>query len=286
MEIRVSTGGFHDLPPNEVVRDFLKSGIQAIELSGGKWVPQGLDAFRGFLNSANLSIHNYFPVPKDPFVLNLASEDPQVARRSIDHVKNALRWSEQLGGNIYSFHAGFLFDPLPAELGKQIPSRSISDRRPALSRFISHVELLAVEAQSLGIRLLVENNVLTQANFQAFGDNPFLMVDAAECEYVIDALGGKAGLLMDVGHAHVSSCTLGFSASDMIHRCNKLIEGLHLSSNDGTADTNSPISSSDWYWAALKRKIEYVAIEVYGLEAKELRAQQLLAASLMDKLPG
>jgi len=47
----------------------------------------------------NYLIHNYFPPPSKPFVLNLASLDDKLYKQSIDLCINAIKLSKNLGGN-------------------------------------------------------------------------------------------------------------------------------------------------------------------------------------------
>ena len=48
-----------------------------------------LDLFNEFLGGK--LIHNYFPPPENPFVINLASDKKQILNQSIEHCKNNLQ---------------------------------------------------------------------------------------------------------------------------------------------------------------------------------------------------
>ena len=70
--IYLSTGGFQNLTPQSVIQKFYEQGIKSIELSGGKYVTQKkIIKYLKKKNHINYSLHNYFPVPKKKFVINL-----------------------------------------------------------------------------------------------------------------------------------------------------------------------------------------------------------------------
>ena len=77
--IYLSTGGFQNLTPQSVIQKFNKKGIKSIELSGGKYVNQKkIITFFKKKKNINYSLHNYFPVPKEKFIINLASIEKKI----------------------------------------------------------------------------------------------------------------------------------------------------------------------------------------------------------------
>ena len=72
--IYISTGGFKDLLPEKSIKILNKKNIDCIELSGGQYSKKISNNI--IKNKNNIfAIHNYFPVPKKSFVLNLASNN-------------------------------------------------------------------------------------------------------------------------------------------------------------------------------------------------------------------
>jgi sugar phosphate isomerase/epimerase len=284
MTVLVSTGGFANLSAVESASLLISAEIQAIELSGGQWSQTALQDLLRLCDSANLVPHNYFPPPKIPFVFNLASPNIEIQKASMEHVRKAMSWCQQLGASVYSFHAGFLIDPVPSELGKRIKSRQIFDREKSRETFLKAVTLLSSEADDLGIRLMVENNVLSQTNFETFGENPLLMVDPEECQSILNQLPPSVGLLLDVAHLKVSATTLDFPLDAVFESCGNRISGYHLSENYGLEDTNGRISVDDWYWQFIKPQVDYISIEVYGESCDFLRQQQLMVEKMLAKL--
>lgn len=279
MNVYVSTGGFCNQCVEQTLKQFVDAGIRYIELSGGRWRYDLLDIVLSYKDEARITLHNYFPPSQVPFVFNLASDDHETSQKSIEHVRNALRWSEMLGCKVYSFHAGYLIDPKPSELGFQLKSRALLNRNSAVTRFVDRVNVLASEAQSMGIHLFIENNVLNKLNFEGFGINPLLMVEPSECVQIMNATADNVSMLLDVGHLKVSAKTLEFEMHEMFERCSQWIRALHVSENDGSSDTNQPMQSDDWFWKHIATAMDFVTVEVYGLSPQELMQQSLIAQS-------
>lgn len=213
-------------------------------------------------------------------MLNLASNNKYVKQKTESHIKAAIDIASSIGANTYSFHAGYLVDPNPAELGRQVTKRPLFDRHQAKNRFIDKCISLSNYASGKGIKLLIENNVLSHSNYMHFGCNPFLMVDAEECVEVMSAIGGNIGLLVDVAHLKVSAKTMSFDQYEFLRKTDKWIESYHLSDNDGFSDSNSPISSSSWFWPYLNTDVNDLVLEVYSSDDKTIIAQYELVLEM------
>jgi sugar phosphate isomerase/epimerase len=178
-----------------------------------------------------------------------------------------------LGADRYSFHAGFLLDPKVDELGKRIPSRNLFDREKCIEVFVNRVSHLTKVANKSGVKLMIENNVLSAKNAAEFSANPLLMCDPDECSQVMALLPSNVGLLIDVAHLKVSANSLNFDSSQMFELCNDLITGYHLSDNNGLEDSNKPFGEDAWFWEYLKPDVGYYSVEVYGCAPEKLLQQ-------------
>ena len=77
--IYISTGGFRNLKPQSIIKKFSSAGIKSIELSGGSYDEvKKIIKFLKKNKNLDYSLHNYFPVPKKNFVINLASVNKKV----------------------------------------------------------------------------------------------------------------------------------------------------------------------------------------------------------------
>ena len=63
-------------------------------------------------------VHNYFPIPRKSFVVNIASLNKQIRTISIQHVKKAINFCKVTNSKLYTVHPGFLADPITASRTK------------------------------------------------------------------------------------------------------------------------------------------------------------------------
>lgn len=270
--IYISTGGYNNISGSDVSKNYLYNGIENIELSSGLYSENLLENLLTLKDKVNFQIHNYFPPSESPFIFNLASFNAVVEKKSIDHAKKAIDWVSQLGGDTYSFHAGFLIDPGVNEIGKRIKKRKTNPRDKSLKRFIENVNQISDYADSRSVNLLIENNVISHNNVNEFIDDPFLMTEPEECKYVMNQTAKNVNLLVDVAHLKVSSNSLKYNPSKMFKLCEPWIKAYHLSDNDGLSDTNNSFSENTWFWKYLKKDCNYFSIEVYNAKINEIKS--------------
>ena len=263
--IYLSTGLLEKKSTSSIVTILDDLKITNLELSSGPY-EKNINKFlikKKNKNKLNFLIHNYFPVPKKAFVLNLASNNGKIRNQSLILAKKAIKLSSKLGAKFYSFHAGFLIDPKITSLGKKIKEQlEITPRETAKRNFIKSVNHLSNYARNHNVNLLIENNVLTKKNYFRFNCNPFLFVDDKEINDVMPNFPKNVKLLLDVGHLNVSAKTLKFDKINFISKCNKWIKGYQLSENNGLEDENKPIKSNSWFLKHIKKN------KFYSLEIK------------------
>lgn len=192
--------------------------------------------------------HNYFPAPKTPFVLNLASLNDDVRSRSILHCKRGLKLAAGSGAPFFSAHAGFCLDPNPEDLGKPLKLATREPKERYWQAFVSAVRELADEANRLGVLFLVENNVIAKCTLLPDGHSPLLCCEHTEIERLQEEVSSSSlACLLDTGHLKVSAGTLGFAVDEYVNRVGHSIQAIHHSDNDGEADNNEPLTSDYWF---------------------------------------
>jgi sugar phosphate isomerase/epimerase len=285
-----STGAFARMTVEEIIETAASAGISHIELASGTRHVSG-DDLALTLNNARKDgyaflVHNYFPVPADPFVLNLASANSKTLERSIRHVMSAVELAASIGSPFYSVHCGFCVDPAPEELGKALRGRAIPLEQ-ALDIFVETVRELARHAQRWGVDLLLENNVLSKANagrVELLGVTPediLLILQRIDCSNV--------GLLLDVAHLKVSANSMAFDMCAAAARLAPFVRCFHLSDNDGNADTNEIVSSGAWFWEPILPNVTQQAIwvlEAYDLSLHAIRGQLDIIDRCVETVPG
>jgi sugar phosphate isomerase/epimerase len=270
MPVYFSTGGYKNFNTVNVVRNLISNGLNYIELSGTSYAPDNIKRLTEFKSTARFQIHNYFPPPKDPFVINLASMNKEIYEKSINHIFNAIESCGKINSNYYSFHAGFLCDINVNEIGKSVKKKVLQNKEDSISLFIDRLKLVSDKAKKHNINIMLENNVLSKKNLEIFEENPLLMCDSNDSLNIINNCPDNIKLLVDVAHLKVSANSLNFKCEDFFSKCNDLIAGYHLSDNDGLSDTNSTFDENAWFWDHLNKNLDYYSIEVYNLDFEQI----------------
>jgi sugar phosphate isomerase/epimerase len=251
-------------------KNFSRLGINSFELSGGKYSKNLVKNIYSLKNIFYFRVHNYFPPPKKSFVINLASNNKIILKKSINHVMKSIIFSKNMGCNIYTFHAGFRFDPAPKQLGSKVKFKKLQPRESALKIFKNSVIKILDFAKKKKIFLAIENNVVTKENIRDFNENPFLLTNPKEIKNFFTSIKGPIGLLMDLGHFKVSSKTENFSLKSSLVSLRSFIRAYHVSDNDGLKDLNMPFNKKSWFIKYLKKDLDYYSIEVNSTSSKLL----------------
>ena len=271
--IYFSTSSFKKLSTYKTAEYLSKNGIKNIEMSGGIYEKFSREKFYSLSSKNNLIIHNYFPQPKKPFVFNLASKEKSIIEKSLKLAKKAIKLSSHLSNRVYSFHAGFLFDPRIKDLGKTIKKIKINNLSESTEIFLENVINLSKYANDFDVELLIENNVITKSNLVSFNTNPFLMTDIDSCYYIMNNTPKNVNLLLDTGHLKVSSQTENFSKRLFIKKLNKWIKGYHISDNDGCIDSNDKINKKNFMLKYIKKNQKLYVVEVNEINCKMIKNQ-------------
>jgi endonuclease IV len=199
------------------------------------------------------TFHNYFPPHKDEFVLNLASTNEVIRKKSIEHCINGLILSNKINSTFYAAHAGFCIDPNFSELGKKLDFNKNINRELCKSIFLESVNLVLKVADRLGMMFLIENNVISKQNMMN-GINPLLCCDSCEINWLIGEINNENfGILLDTAHLKVSCNTLNKNIETELDNIETSVKALHHSDNEGFKDNNMSISNSYWFLKHLNK---------------------------------
>ena len=174
MSIYISTSCVKSRQIKDSIKLLAEIGFKNIELSGGTRFYDGFKEDLIYLKekyNLNYMLHNYFPPPENPFVINLASENDKVYEQSIAHCIDAINLTKEFQCNRFSVHAGFLMDIKTRKLEK-LSLSSLTKREIALERFESAWKILCNHAEE--VNLYLENNVFSYTNNKTYKNkNPF-----------------------------------------------------------------------------------------------------------------
>ena len=264
--IYISTSCVKHKKIKDSVQELAKNGFQNIELSGGT------ELYENFENDLlelkdkydlNYLCHNYFPPPREHFVLNLASLNDDNFNMSFNKLKEVISLSKRLGAEKFGFHAGFFINIRLNEIGKKLSRDDLFDQEKSVIRFCEAFKIL--QKESKGVDLYIENNVFSKTNFEAYnGDNPFMMTNFSEYQSLREKI--DFNLLLDVAHLKVSAKTLRLDWEEEFENMISVSSYLHVSDNDRCHDLNNKLKKSSSLLSMLKQsdtKNKDFTLEVY-----------------------
>jgi len=274
--VYISTSAFKNRSLKKILETCLEHRFTNVELSANvDYADDNGDAVRELHKSGQMRflVHNYFPRPKEDFVLNLASDDEKVVRQSIQHCQIALDLSAELGASFFSVHAGFAFHAQPQDLGRPQLDLPRIPYAMAYRNFVKNVKVLLDYAAKKNVYLTVENNVVAKFNLINGKNGIALLADADEALRFYKEVG-RANLffLIDLGHLKVSSAAMGFDREDYLQKVLPFTTALHLSDNDGLGDTTRPFGEDVWFKDVIKRsKNKTWILEISNVDAREIK---------------
>ena len=146
-------------------------------------------------------------------------------------------------------------------------------KKNAEQLFTRRLKKLAIFSKKNKIKLLIENNVVSKKNLKSFKGNPFLLSKPNEIKIFFKKIKKikNVGFLLDVAHLKVSSKTLKFDLDRAHKKLKTLIDGYHLSDNNGKIDSNKVFTSNSWFWRGINKKSSFYTIEVYNQPIKKYK---------------
>ena len=228
---------------SQILDVYSKSGIKNIEL--GVCNDSTLDVAK-LLKKYNFNyiVHHYFPPPKEQFIVNLASQDEQIRKKSIDQMKNSIDFCVDSNINFFSFHAGFRVDP---NINLKFNFNNIPEYEKSFSMFRESVAEIADYAERRSVKVAIENNVLSEYNLVDGRNKLLLMCELWEFERLFDEITSKnLGALLDIGHLKVTANLLKFDADEFIDKLKDKIFAVHVHENNGIVDEHRCIKEGDW----------------------------------------
>lgn len=258
----------HPKNVEKVLTEYEKGGIENVEL-GSVHEHFDIKILKRF--NFNFVIHNYFPPPKTPFNFNLASKNDIIRKKSSKLAKNAIDLCCDIESPLYTFHAGFTVDP--PRLGSPLPRINISDKNEAIKIFVDEVENIVDFANSRGIKVAMEPNVVQKFNLIENRNDLCLFAEHQEIVNMFKILKNTSlGLLVDLGHTAVTSHWLKFDKDEFVQKCSKYTCALHVSNNNGLQDQHKGLTKKCWAFTKLKKfKNKPIILETMNLSVEKIK---------------
>lgn len=257
MSIYVSTTVLEDgAQVSETVDALLERGIKNIEL-GSTHAPEADLLKKLKQRSAHYITHNFFPPNEERPVLNLASVDEKIRKQSVDFMKKAIDFAVELGAPIYTFHPGFLIDPVSEGRTEGSYDFKFPDQTSATEKqyticsdyFLNAVEELARHIKGKKISIALE----TQGSLQK---KEFVLFSRPQdYEQFLERIPHmQVGVNLNFGHLILASKAWGFDLKEAIHLLGPRIIAAEVSHNEGVRDDHQALKRGTWYLDILKNK--------------------------------
>lgn len=236
----------------KAIRLLKKNKINNIELGSNHCYEKNYYELKNY--NANYCVHNYFPIPKKSFVINIASRNKNIRKKSLRHIKNSIKFSKKINAKLYTFHPGFLTDPDGSNLSKKNYDFLWDKKKLLASNYnkswklmISAIKKIIKFAQKEKVRIAIE----TEGSISS--KNHLLMQRPYEYKKFFKIFKKKdIGVNLNIGHLNLASIAFKFNKMKFVNDISKRIVAMELSHNYGTKDDHLPIKKKSWYWKIIK----------------------------------
>ena len=157
-------------------------------------------------------VHNYFPIPRKSFVVNIASLNKQIRTISIQHVKKAINFCKVTNSKLYTVHPGFLTDPITASRTKNNydfiwNNNNLNQNYDlAFNNMLSSLKKIVHFAKDKKVRVAIE----TEGSFKK--KNLLLMQKPNEYNELFKYFKpNDLGVNLNIGHLNLASRAFKFS---------------------------------------------------------------------------
>jgi len=266
----------------DVLELYNRAGLRNVELGASHKYIDSLSPAKFKQYDFVFITHHYFPPPKEPFIVNLASQDSMILKRSKEQINRSIKFCHDLAIKLFTFHAGFRVDP---DNKLQFPrAQPVTPYETAFDTFVESVDEINSYAQQMAVRIAIENNVLSDYNV-IDGQNPFLLLcEAEEFERLWQKIpSANVGILLDLGHLKVTSHWLGFDKYKFIDRVKDRVFAIHIHENNEQIDEHRALDETSWCFEIIGK--ECFANFPIVLESTKLTIDQIVQqASLIEDI--
>ena len=182
--------------------------------------------------------------------MNIASVDPNLRNKSIQHIKNSIRFCEKIGAELYTFHPGFLTDPVGENLSKKNYDfqwddnqiNNINYKKAKINMYLALDDVIKY-AKSRKISIAIETEGSLNKKKHLIMQRP----DEYE-EFMAKYSSSDIGMNLNIGHLNLAAKAFQFEREDFVDLIQNYIVAMELSENDGTEDQHLPLRENAWYW--------------------------------------
>tara|TARA_B100001121_G_C18688425_1_gene621824 strand:+ start:534 stop:1385 length:852 start_codon:yes stop_codon:yes gene_type:complete len=220
-------------------------------------------------------VHNYFPIPKKNFVVNIASQNRFTREKSVKHAFKAIKFCKKINAKLYTIHPGFLEDPISPNKTKTNYDFIWKKKRENLNYpksfelMINSLRRISAFAKKNKIKIAIE----TEGSIKK--SKLLLMQKPVEYKNFFKYFKpSEVGVNLNIGHLNLSSKAFNFSRLKFFQLIKPYLLAIELSHNNGKEDQHLPIKKNTWYWKILKNynlKKTYKILEFRNTKIKTIK---------------
>jgi sugar phosphate isomerase/epimerase len=194
-------------------------------------------------------VHNYFPIPKKSFVVNIASPSKKIRNLSLQHVKKAISFCYKTNSKLYTFHPGFVADPITASQSNKNydfiwKKKDLNKNyKLAFKNMLNSLKKIVNFSKNKGVKIAIETEGSVKKS------KLLLMQKPEEYKKLFKYFSPKElGINLNIGHLNLAAKVFNFSKIEFVKQLKPYILAIELSHNNGQEDQHLPLKKNAWYW--------------------------------------
>jgi sugar phosphate isomerase/epimerase len=167
-------------------------------------------------------------------------------------VKKAILFCKATNSKLYTFHPGFIFDPVTASNSKKnydfVWNNKIqkTNYNVAFNLMINALKKIIIFAKSKGVKIAIE----TEGSYKK--NKLLLMQKPKEYQKLFKYFSPKElGINLNIGHLNLAAKVFNFSKLKFVKQLKPYILAIELSHNNGLEDQHLPLKRKAWYWKVI-----------------------------------
>ena len=223
---------------DKVLDNLKKLDIDGIEI-GSTHNSDTKKNFKNIIKNSSFKrvlIHNFFPPHEDKnFVINIASNDNLIRKKSVDCIINNIDFCQEVDSELYTFHPGFLSESKPSINFKKnnydfnFSSDTISLNK-ATDNMITSLKKIVPYSKKKQIKIALE----TEGSIRK--KNYLILQKPIEFDRLFKVFPKNLLINFNLSHSYFASKVYKFSLRKLILKLKKKIYCVELSDNNGIDD--------------------------------------------------
>ena len=256
-EIYVSTTFIKDKSSVFKAIDLLKKiKVKNVEIGSNHKYQKNITRLKKY--QFNYFVHNYFPVPKKDFIVNIASNNDQIRKKSINHIKKSISFTKFVGGKLYTFHPGFFSDPSGASIDKTnydflFKKKFFFDqkyKKNSYKKMVISIKEIIRYSKKHKVNIAIE----TEGSFKS-KDHLMMQLPKDFTFFRKNFSHKDIGINLNLAHLNLAAKAFKFKKTRFVNSIKKYIVAVELSHNYKNEDSHKPLLKNSWYFKFINSHI-------------------------------